>query len=473
MKGRKKSTEAAQLCFVDMPFGKKIDPASRVEIDFDDIYRKAIEPAVQTAGLTCVRGDQERTGGIIHKPMFGRLLLCEFVIADMTTASPNVFYELGIRHAAKPHTTIPIFATIGAPPFDVGCVRAIPYDLENGKLTIAAGTVLKKKIMERIDAALTGPVSEDSPLFQLFKHYPGIDISHELADVFRERVEYSAKFRDLFSAARSLKPRTKALARLKQIQKQLGRLQSIERGVLVDLFLSYRDIGAHGEMINLYDKLPSDLRATAICQQQLAFALNREARKGNSVALRGRAIRVLDDLLKEQGGSAETYGIIGSIHKDAYREARAANRPEATAHLDDAITAYRKGFDIEPADYYPGVNVINLLLQRADKKSLDEVDYLMPLVSYAVARRGGMNSTNYWDLATVLELALIGRDASVAERALTRVLVAADALNASWAPGTTADNLEMVESLRRNKEDTGPLHRAIAALRQKEKELGG
>jgi hypothetical protein len=231
----KKASGAAQLCFVDMPFGKKTDPGTRIEIDFDEIYKRAIKPAVEETGLKCIRGDEERTGGIIHKPMFGRLLLCEFVIADMTTANPNVFYELGIRHAAKPYTTIPIFATIGSPPFDVGFVRAIPYNLEDGKLTVGAAKSLKDQIVKRIRAALEGPVTEDSPLFQLFDGFPGIEISHELTDVFRDRVEYSDKFRDLLAEARSRKPREDALKRLKEIERKLGTLQTIERGVLVDL----------------------------------------------------------------------------------------------------------------------------------------------------------------------------------------------------------------------------------------------
>src|SRR4029077_6839859 len=57
------------------------------------------------AGLLPVRADEEQSGGIIHKPMFERLILCEIAVADLTTANANVFYELGVRHAVKPATT--------------------------------------------------------------------------------------------------------------------------------------------------------------------------------------------------------------------------------------------------------------------------------------------------------------------------------------------------------------------------------
>jgi hypothetical protein len=89
------------LCFVLMPFGRKPDPAGRGDIDFDRIHAEAIVPAIEDAGLEPIRADEERTGGIIHKAMFERLLLCEYAVADLTTANANVFYELGVRRAAR------------------------------------------------------------------------------------------------------------------------------------------------------------------------------------------------------------------------------------------------------------------------------------------------------------------------------------------------------------------------------------
>ncbi|WP_243689319.1 DUF4071 domain-containing protein [Geotalea toluenoxydans] len=114
------------LCFILMPFGKK-DATGR-EIDFDAVYEQLIVPAVHDAGMEPLRADEEKTGGIIHKPMFERLILCEYAVADLTAANANVFYELGVRHAAKPHTTVLMFAEgSGQIPFDVAQLRAIPY----------------------------------------------------------------------------------------------------------------------------------------------------------------------------------------------------------------------------------------------------------------------------------------------------------------------------------------------------------
>jgi tetratricopeptide (TPR) repeat protein len=457
---------ARRLCFVDMPFEKKTDPKTGIEIDFDQIYHTVIKPTAEESGLECIRGDEERTGGIIHRAMFARLLLCEFVIADLTTANPNVFYELGVRHAAKPYTTIPIFATIGDLPFDVSLVRAIPYDLKDGQLTDSAAASLKSGLKSRIKRALEGPVAKDSPLFELFPEFPGIQVSHELTDAFRDRVEYSNEFREKLSAARSQGSTEQALSELKNIEKELGDLKVVESGVLVDLLLSYRDVSAWDEMVALFDQLPPDVRDAVLVRQQYALALNRRAKSGD----RDKAIRVLQELVQKRGPSAETYGILGRVYKDQYKEAKAAKKAMAAGYLDEAIDAYTKGFKCEPVDYYPGVNAITLLFQKADEKAIEEAEKLTPLVAFAVARRGGASSSDYWDLATVLELAVIGRDEKMAMSVLPNLLVHAEA---SWMVKTTADNLDLIKDLRKEKEDIKVLKEIIVELRNKEKELTG
>src|SRR6266699_2509304 len=113
-------------CFVLMPFGKKPDGTSRI-VDFDAIYQDVIKPAIMEADLEPIRADEEKLGGFIHKPMFERLMLCRYAVADLTGANPNVFYELGIRHALRPRSTAIIFREGTVIPFDIALVRAISY----------------------------------------------------------------------------------------------------------------------------------------------------------------------------------------------------------------------------------------------------------------------------------------------------------------------------------------------------------
>ena len=103
------------LCFVAMPFGSKPNPSGGT-IDFDAVYADLIRPAIEAAHMDPLRADEEAAGGIIHKPMYERLLLAEIVIADLTFANANVFYELGVRHAARPRSTILMYAAIATLP---------------------------------------------------------------------------------------------------------------------------------------------------------------------------------------------------------------------------------------------------------------------------------------------------------------------------------------------------------------------
>ena len=114
------------LCFVAMPFGRKVT-ASGTSIDFDAVYDKLLRPAIAAARMTPLRADQEMVGGIIHKPMFERLLLCDFAVVDLTSANANVYYELGVRHAVRRHTTVLVSAAGERLVFDVAPDRAVPY----------------------------------------------------------------------------------------------------------------------------------------------------------------------------------------------------------------------------------------------------------------------------------------------------------------------------------------------------------
>lgn len=135
---------ALPLCFILMPFGRK-PAANGLLVDFDAIYETFVKPAVVAAGLEPLRADEEMAGGIIHKPMFERLVLCDYAVADLTTAKANVFYELGLRHAVRPWATQLIFAEgLGQLPFDVAMLRALPFNLGvDGKPTDVAANCAK------------------------------------------------------------------------------------------------------------------------------------------------------------------------------------------------------------------------------------------------------------------------------------------------------------------------------------------
>ena len=164
-------THRRPLCFVLMPFGKKPGRGGAL-IDFDAVFRDLIAPAVEQAGLEPLRADEEQAGGVIHKPMLERLILCEYAVADLTTANANVFYELGLRHGVRAGSTVLVFAQGAGPlPFDVAALRGLPYQL---------GANGMPNRMEADRAALTArlkaarELAVDSPVYQMLDGFPDI-----------------------------------------------------------------------------------------------------------------------------------------------------------------------------------------------------------------------------------------------------------------------------------------------------------
>ncbi|MDH3973348.1 MAG: DUF4071 domain-containing protein [Deltaproteobacteria bacterium] len=415
------------LCFILMPFGKKADASGKM-IDFDAVYSDLIAPAIEEAGLEPLRADEEMTGGIIHKPMFERLILCEYAVADLTTANANVFYELGIRHATREWSTVLVFAEGGSQlPFDVAPLRALPYKLAaDGKPTNIDGS--KKALKERLFEAKEG--ATDSPLYDLVEDFP--DIDHKKTDVFRDHVKYSRQLKDKLAGARK-----EGLDALKAIEADLGYLQNIESGVVLDLFLSYRALKGWHEMVSLVDQMTPPLAATVMVQEQLALALNR---KGEGE----KAEKVLLDLIEKRGPGSETYGILGRVYKDRW-EAASKNGEIFLANslLGKAIDAYLKGFEADWRDAYPGINVVTLmeLKEPPDPRWVE----IIPVVRYSVERKIAAGKPDYWDYATGLELAVLAKDE---EKAMTALGDALASIREVWEPETTVRNLRLIREAR-------------------------
>src|SRR6476620_10680275 len=99
-------TAAQGTCFVVMGFGKKTDFETGRVLDLDHSYQNLVKPAVEAAGLKCIRADEIVHSGMIDVPMYEQLLQADVVVADLSTSNRNAIYELGIRHALRPYTTI-------------------------------------------------------------------------------------------------------------------------------------------------------------------------------------------------------------------------------------------------------------------------------------------------------------------------------------------------------------------------------
>ncbi len=462
------------LCFVLMPFGSKKDPTGRPDIDFNRIYKEAIEPAISAAGMAPVRADEEKTGGIIHKPMFERLLLCEYAIADLTTANANVFYELGVRHTARPCTTQAIFAQHQPIPFDVNFLRALPYDLgKENRFGPRESGALRSGLAQRLKTLRKTAIEElpvDSPVFQLIENWKP-EIAHLKTDMFRDQVNANEKLKTAMTGACVPGGLTSRRA-LRKIEQSLGSLDVREAGIIVDLILSYRTVEGWTEMIELFEQMPEALQRQVMIREQLAFALNRRAEDRKRSAQqraqdRSRALQILDGVEQEVGPNPETCGLIGRVYKVRWEEATENGNRAADGNLDMAIDAYVRGFEADPRDFYPGINAATLLDVKGDAGALRERDRLLPLVRFAAERKLKQAKPDYWGYATMLELSVLNSDWKSAKHYLTAALAR---VRESWQPATTAKNLRLIRQGRANRgEQTSELDEILRALRVQQK----
>jgi O-acetyl-ADP-ribose deacetylase (regulator of RNase III) len=145
-----------------MPFGKKKD-ADGNEIDFDLVYKDVIQEPVERAGFKPLRCDEIMQAGSIHKDMFTHIAMDDLAIVDITMLNPNVFYELGVRHALRPSITILIKNRGTDVPFNIQDERVIQYPGESGSYRDS-----RQAIQNFIEAGLTSN-HVDSPIFNILQ----------------------------------------------------------------------------------------------------------------------------------------------------------------------------------------------------------------------------------------------------------------------------------------------------------------
>lgn len=152
-----------KICFVAMGFGKKMDYRNSKEVDLDIIYKKVIKNLFDSlTEYELIRADEISGSEIIDVSMYSLLLKADLVIADITTMNENAIYELGIRHALKPFSTIIMMQESEKIPFDLNHCRILTYkdfgevldDEEAEKIKTNLHSFIKASEEQNIDSPL-------------------------------------------------------------------------------------------------------------------------------------------------------------------------------------------------------------------------------------------------------------------------------------------------------------------------------
>jgi hypothetical protein len=363
---------AQRTCFVVMGFGKKTDFETGRVLDLDASYQNLIKPSVEAAGLKCIRADEIVHSGLIDIPMYEQLLEADVVVADLSTSNRNAIYEVGVRHALRPYTTV-IIAEDGimkSPFFDLSHIVIRTYK--------HLGEDIGVNEMRRFTAELTSAIQEiekrepklrwDSPVYQFIERLTPPSIAKDDASSALP----SSRPSDHPPGGPSIAPDANTnlgdpltgttsggTAAYSEMMRQVDEAQTkgkagwLQAKILLEAMRKLRKAQIAG--------LPQE-RQTAKAEdpyllQRLALATYKSQDPNAEEALK-EARDLLSILEPETSNDTETLGMWGSVHKQLWQLTKDGS------HLDEAVRAYERGFYIRN-DYYNGINFAFLLNVRA------------------------------------------------------------------------------------------------------------
>jgi hypothetical protein len=153
------TSEGRKTCFIVGPIGSLgTEPRKSADFLLKGIIRPSIE---ESLNLAIWRADEDNNPGMITDKVIGDIYESDLVVADLSELNPNVFYELGIRHAAsKP--TIHMASQGTKLPFDNLGHRAIFFDRSDWDSVEGA----KKHLHSQASIALADNFEVSNPITQ-------------------------------------------------------------------------------------------------------------------------------------------------------------------------------------------------------------------------------------------------------------------------------------------------------------------
>lgn len=332
-------------CYVVMGFGIKTDLATGRKLNLDNAYRNMIKPAVVQCGLECVRADEIPHAGNIELQMYHELLTADVVVADISTANPNAIYELGVRHALRPWTTVVISESELKYPFDLNHILISSYTHLGDDIGVGEARRFIEQLSDNLRQILENPVP-DSPVYTFLADLspPTLKAQRRRAAALAEEALHAA------SDASPSAPRESTLAAL------------IKAG---ESAIDHSDFHAAKEQFRAAVALSTSHsnRSTGVVRhepyliQRLALTTYKAGEPDPVSALK-EALRLLEPLSPEVSNDPETVGIAGSIHKHLYEQNQGVD------HLRQSIWYYSRGYYLR-SDLHNGSNLAALMTLRA------------------------------------------------------------------------------------------------------------
>lgn len=327
-------------CFVVMGFGIKTDLATGRKLNLDKSYHALIKPVVEAKGMHCVRADEILHSGSIDLQMYQQLLSADVVIADLSTANVNAFYELGIRHALKPKTTIIISEELLSYPFDLNHIVINKYSHLGDSIDYFEVLRFQKHLSETIDKVLVSE-TPDSPVYTFLD---GL-MPPALKNKARKVVTQIGKA--ITASVPSPHPGDPTLSIIIQQGEAALKAKQFEAAKLL-FETALKTVTIESE---------TNLSNNIYLVQRLALATY-QARHPDYVTALQKALEWLRKIDLARTNDPETVALAGSIEKHLFEERL------GDVHLNNAIELYQRGYYLLH-NRHNGINLAYLLHLRS------------------------------------------------------------------------------------------------------------
>lgn len=403
--------------FVAMPFGTKTGPDGE-PLDFNRVYAELIRPALEAAGLTAFRSDEEARAGDIRVDMFQELLIADLVVVDLTIDNPNVWYELGVRHALRARGVVLISGGHSTKAFDVYTDRKLRYGISDGGPDPDSLDEDRERLREMIAVTMESWHGRKmSPVYQLIPNLIEPDWRTLRVGNFREFWESYDDWEERISQARRQDRVGDMLVLADEAPVAAFRASAwIRAGVAL------RRAGHYEFALEQLDKglaiEPRDLqglREKGMCLQRLAVA----GRRGFHLE---DARSHYNAILKHSPDDVETWALLGRVEKDAWVscwslpdvsvEQKIEEARYEDALLKAAIECYETAFRSDPKHYYSGINALALMHLYEHLTAKDLYQNVMQIMAGAVRFAAECEDkrdkeTLYWARATLGDLQVL------------------------------------------------------------------
>jgi hypothetical protein len=387
-----------------MPFGvKKTEIAKEgvpVEIDFDRLLWDVVyRPVLPDAGYHPVRADRDM-GAVIVLEMIQRLALSDLVVADVTLPNANVYYEVGVRHAAKRTGCVLVAAEWAEPVFDLRQIRQLRFPLRDGGVGDEAA-VAARAALQPIDDLGAG----QSPAWEAV---PGFPDNPDLSKIsaFEDMVAELSEFDTDVRAARlvgSSQRRAKAL----EVFEKHGQRKIVRESVVLQLIRLLRDEVGWDRVLEYIATLPGKVARHPLVVGQRCLALGETGDPAGAAA-------ELQSLISREGASPERLGLLGGRFKDLYRTT--TSPADRRRYLSNAIESYEGGIERDLNEYYCASNLPRLYRVRGQEGD-QRLAFEAELVALQACRRAvKLGTADEWARPTLLGLAFDRGDVIEAER---------------------------------------------------------